>query len=149
MRCWGTPTRPLTEFEKEVIQEYVDNIYTTFTQKVADGRGMTAADVDSVGQGRIWSGADAKELGLVDLNGGLTDAINIAADKAGLENYRLTEYPESKSPIEQILEDFGTTYRTKVLKQELGPAYKYYKSVQEFSKMEGIMARMPFDIIFN
>ena len=145
----GTPTRPLTDYEKEVIQEYVDNIYKTFTEKVADGRGITAAEVDSVGQGRIWSGADAKRLGLVDINGGLMDAIQIAADKAGLENYRLTELPESQSPIEKIMKDFNSSYKTKIMKEELGPAYKYYKSMQEMTKLEGILARMPFDIIFN
>lgn len=92
----GSPDRLLTEEEKAIVQRSVESVYDVFTRRVADGRGMTQAAVDSIGQGRVWSGEDALEIGLVDALGGLQDAIARAAELAELDEYQVREFPQSE-----------------------------------------------------
>src|SRR5690606_27484558 len=94
--------RPLTADETQILQTQVNRIYDTFLQRVADGRGLTKEQVDSIGQGRVWSGEQALERGLVDRLGGIDDAVTAAAAKAGLEGYRVVTYPAIKSPLEAL-----------------------------------------------
>jgi protease-4 len=141
--------KPLTEFQREMIQKEVDDIYLTFTNHVAEGRGMDLAVVDEHGQGRVWSGKDALGLGLVDELGGLNKAIAKAAELAELEEYRITELPEEKDPIQQIIEDlFGTTQQT-MIEKEFGAFYNYYQFYESIGRMEGNQARLPFIIDIN
>ncbi len=100
----GSLTRGMSETEQAYIQNGVETVYSTFIKHVAEGRNMTVADVDSIGQGRVWSGIKAKELGLVDMIGGLDTAITIAAQKANLEKYKIESYPKAKEPIEAIMD---------------------------------------------
>jgi protease-4 len=138
--------RPLTAEEKDIIQIGVEKIYDDFITKVAKGRGMTKAAIDSIGQGRVWTGLDAKDIGLVDEIGGLKKAIDIAKEMAKLEDYKLEAYPKRKDPMEQFLLELSGEAEARIMKMQLGESYKYYKKANELSTQSGIMARMPFDI---
>ena len=145
----GSPFRPLTELERGIIQNGVNEIYTDFITKVADGRGMAVADVDSIGQGRVWSGEDALEIGLVDMLGGIDDAIEIAANMAELENYRVVEYPAKQDPIEKMIQDLSGQGEEAFLKRRLGVHYQYVKDIEELMNMEGVQARMPYQLYID
>lgn len=139
-------TSPLTDFQKEIIQDEIDRFYTTFVNHVAKGRNMTYEQVDEIAQGRVWSGEDALELGLIDALGGLKQAVSVAADLAGLEDFREVDYPEVKEPIEQIMEDLFGEMQSRQLKEELGPYYKFYTYINYISTHSGIQARLPFEM---
>lgn len=98
----GTMSRPMTESERVIIQRSVDQVYNTFTSRVAEGRKMKQADVDSIGQGRVWSGIDAKRIGLVDEIGNINDALRIAADLAKIKEYRIKSMPEQKNHLKKL-----------------------------------------------
>jgi protease-4 len=139
----------LTDYQKKILEYDIERIYKVFVQHVADGRNMTVAEVDSIGQGRIWSGVDAVNVGLVDELGGLNDAIRVAGDLAGIREYRIISLPVQKDALTQLLEDFqGTTLQSSIKKQ-LGEGYKYYKLLEEISRLKGIQARMPCEIIIE
>lgn len=143
-------TRPMSDAERQIITRDIEDIYSTFIQHVADGRKLTVAQVDSIGQGRVWSGVDAKRIGLIDEFGGLQDAIAEAAKLAKLKEYRKWELPEQKDPFEQIMETISGENSSKIfLKKELGQAYPYFQYLSQISKMEGIQALMPFEYIIK
>jgi protease-4 len=145
----GSQFRPLSIKEREIIKKSIEDIYTTFITHVAKGRGMTTEAVDEVGQGRVWSGADALEIGLVDVLGGLNDAIAIAAKMAGSDDYVVKEYPKQKDPFQQILEDLGASASIEsilVNNKQLSPYFKHLKSL---SNMKDIQMRLPYDIIIE
>ena len=141
-----TVFRPLTGEEKDIIQIGVEKIYDDFITKVAKGRGMTKAQIDSIGQGRVWVGNDALEIGLVDEIGGLNDAIGIAKKLAKVKNYEIDNYPKRQDPFEQFLEELSGNMETRFIKAKLGEDYKYYEKMESMKKYSGVMARMPFDI---
>lgn len=141
---FGYPYRPLSDFEREVLQQNVDTFYMDFVQKVANGRDMSTEEVKAVGSGRIWNGLDAKDKGLIDEFGGLDKAIAEAAGMAELEDYRVAELPKMKSPFEEFFGSFGSTMRTKILRKELGETYKYFDYLKEIGEMETIQARLPY-----
>ncbi len=138
--------KPLTGEEKDIIQIGVEKIYDDFITKVAAGRGMTKEEVDAIGQGRVWVGNDALEIGLVDEIGGLNRAIDIAQEMAKLENFELENYPKRKDPVEQFIEELTGNLETRFMKAKLGDNYKYYQKMESVTKNTGIMARIPFDI---
>jgi protease-4 len=142
----GTFSRRLTAQEREVIQFSVEEIYETFITHVAEGRNMTKEDVDKIGQGRVWSGTNAIEIGLIDGFGGLEDAIKLAAETAGIESYRTVNYPKLKNPVQQILDELQGNVRASIIKQELGTEYKYYKALKNLTEMEGVQARIPYEV---
>ena len=128
----------------------VNNIYKTFIGHVAEGRSMTTVAVDSIGQGRIWIGTDAKEIGLVDEIGGLEKAVDIAAQTANITNYRILTLPREKdiyTAISELLQNSNDNKDIKI--SQLGILYPYYKSLKYLSEMKGIQARMPYDIIID
>lgn len=142
--------KPLTPYQIAVIQKDVDHIYDAFTQRVASGRHMPLGKVDSIGQGRIWSGTEAMNLGLVDTLGGLDAAIHMAATMAGLAQYRVTNLPVLKDPIEQIIDQLtGKSTPDIYLKQALGEEYHYFDYLRKLREMKGVQARMPFEITVN
>jgi protease IV len=145
----GAFYRPLTTNERSIIQNSVEQIYDIFITRVADGRGLSKAQVDSIGQGRVWSGEDALKIGLVDVLGGLETAIEIAAKKAGLENYRLVNLPEQKDPLQKILSSFSADVKSSFVKNELGEQYKYYQMLQSIMNQKGVQARLEYDVIIN
>ncbi len=138
----GMPNRPLNPSEKQVIQNGVDLIYTDFIKKVAQGRKISEAKVDSIAQGRVWSGKDALKIGLVDELGGLDRAIAVAAEKAKLTEFRTIQLPGLKEPIEQLFESFSSEAEAFVLKQQLGPQYTWFQTIKKQCKYQGIQTRM-------
>lgn len=147
----GTPYRGVTPVEGEFIQKSVEKVYDTFTKRVAEGRGMSQADVDSIGQGRVWSGVDALKIKLVDELGGITDAIRYTAKKANLKDdeYDIVALPKQKDPLKNWLKGKKDDEETKLIQQHLGVFYDYYKSAQTIIKMRGVQARLPFDLNIN
>ena len=145
----GSTNRPLTDQEYDLIQEGVVDVYNTFTSKVASGRKMNQRDVDNIGQGRVWSGANAIKINLIDEFGGLAEAVKGAAEMAGLEDYRLTELPLQKDPIQQFIESLEEDIQSSWLKHQLGDQYKYYKTLHDLKNIKGIQARMPLQFIID
>jgi protease-4 len=145
----GTLVRPLNAEEKLIIQQAIDTIYHKFKLRVATGRGMSMASVDSVAQGRIWSGEQAKEVGLVDVLGGMDEAIAIAAHKAGITDYRIKEYPEKEDPFEKLWKALSGETETYFMKMKLGDFYNIWKQVESLKNVRGIQARLPFDLQIN
>jgi protease-4 len=145
---FGSMTRPLTAEEKQIFQQGVEKVYDTFTKRVANGRKMEQANVDSIGQGRVWSGVEAKKIGLVDEFGGLNDAIAAAAKMANLIKYRTVELPKLKDPFKEILSELGNEAETKYINYKLGDEAKYFNKAQELLRMQGIQARLPYVIDF-
>lgn len=139
---FGSTNRPMTAEERAVAQKGVEDIYSTFIGHVSQGRGITTAQVDEIGQGRVWSGVNAMDIKLIDKFGGLNDAIALAAEKAGLTDYRLTELPVQKSPFEEMMKSVGTAS----IKNELGLAFKHYNHIMGLVKNQGIQARLPYEI---
>ena len=146
-------TEPLTEFQYSKLQESVGNTYDHFTKRVAEGRGLTQSYVDSIGQGRVWAGADAIGLGLVDQLGDMEDAIAYAVQKANLGNdYKVTEWPKQKDFFTRIMESMnsnGSDQLDAAMKQKLGAYYDYFKGLDNLQKNTGIQARLPFDMIIE
>lgn len=140
--------RPLTSYEREVLHKGVENTYDVFTSRVAEGRDMPQEEVDNIGQGRVWSGLDAKRIGLVDTFGGLNDAIKAAAEMAEVPEgkYRLIKFPEEKEPLEALMDELTGREKSMQLKSELGPFYSYYKYLKSIYEMEGTQARLPYQI---
>lgn len=142
----GTLTRNMTPRERDYLQTSVNKVYGVFIGHVAEERKISTADVDSVGQGRVWSGLNGKEKKLVDVLGGLETAIDIAKEKAGItEEARIIEYPEKLPFFEQFMKDLEKSSEASVQK-ELGEAYPLYRTVKNITKMRGVQARMPFEI---
>ncbi|MDD5569817.1 MAG: signal peptide peptidase SppA [Bacteroidales bacterium] len=140
----GSSYRPLSNFERMKIQSEIERIYDTFLAHVAEGRKLTKAQVDSIGQGRVWSGVDAKRIGLIDDFGDLQKAIEVAADLAKLKNYRIQTLPKQKETLEQIMELINSSTETKIMKNELGEYYKYLQNMKSILSMDKVQARMPF-----
>jgi protease IV len=138
--------RPLTVDERDLIQQGVNKTYNTFTKKVANGRKISQAKVDSIGQGRVWTGAQALKIGLVDRLGGLEDAIKSAAKKAKIKEYKLIAYPSLKDPFESILSSSTDKMKTWVIKQDLGEGYTLYRQAKSVLEQSGIQARLPYVI---
>lgn len=142
-------TRKMTPFERDLMQNMIEDGYDTFIGHVADGRGMTKPEVDEIGQGRVWASVKAKEIGLVDMHGGIADAIELAKKMAGLEDYRISEYPKLKDPIEELMKQLTGSAKMKFIKNELGENYRHYEMLKNALNMKGVMARMPYDIAVN
>jgi len=141
-----TTTRSMVPYEKQVLTNQIENIYKVFVGHVAEGRKMKTEDVDSIGQGRVWSGVDAKRIGLVDEIGGLQNAIDEAAKLAGMTEYKIVKYPKFKDPFTQIIEEMmGETSEAKI-KETLGVNYTYYEYLKNIQKQNGVQARLPFEM---
>jgi len=141
--------RPMTQFEKDYFQKYIEVGYDTFISRVAEGRNMKKEQVDSIGQGRVWSSENAMKNGLIDLYGGIGDAVKLAAKNAGLKRYRIVSLPKIKDPFEQILNELYGNVSLKILKGKIGSQFKLYEEMNRISNMRGIYARMPFDLEIN
>jgi protease IV len=144
----GSLNRPLRRHEREIIQNEVDRIYMTFVNHVAQGRGLTYENVDEMAQGRVWSGVDAQRLGLVDEFGGLEYAIEQAAALAGVDNYRVVEYPIEEDFFTRLMESMGNM-EARIIKNRLGETYTIYQTMQQLNEQKGIMMRMPYDIVIE
>lgn len=139
---------PMGDNFRTVVRQGVEDAYNTFLDRVSKGRGISIAKADSLAQGRVWSGVDAKRLGLVDELGTLKDAVAEAATLAELDDYRLKKYPRYKSGFERFMEDMGgasaKTYES-IIEREVGlETYNIIKQIRTAMKQKGIQARMPF-----
>ena len=148
---FGSLTQPLTQFQYAKLQENVVKTYDEFTQRVAEGRGLRQSYVDSIGQGRVWAGADAIEIGLVDQLGDLEDAIVFAAERANLGNdYKVVELPKAKDFFTRVMESMNKSDEIEAaMKQKLGVYYNYVQGLENLQKNTGIQARMPFDLVIE
>ena len=148
----GAVYRPMNENEKKFVQQSIDEIYMSFKQRVADGRKKPVEFVDSIAQGRVWSGNRAIGIGLVDKFGGLQDAVDCAARLAKLKEYRLREYPEIQNLFDRL---FGgsrdNTLKTEMIKKELGEEqYKIYNEMLRIKQMtNSAQTRLPFEFFIN
>lgn len=140
--------RPLNDAEKMFIQNSIDTIYGAFKGRVSEGRKLSLANVDSIAQGRVWTGQRALQIHLVDRLGNINDAINCAMRMAKLKDYTLKEYPEKKSFFEKIFNDYKNDVKTKTIKEEIGEEqYAIFKQLKSIRKMVAIpQARLPFEI---
>ena len=138
-----TTTRALTDAEKKIIQNGVNHGYELFTSKAAEGRHMSLEALKAVASGRVWTGSQAKEIGLVDVLGGLDDAIKIAAEKAGIaDDYKVRYYPEQKTALEEVMAELEGTTEARLMKSKLGEMYPYAEMLEKVKSMSGVQARM-------
>jgi protease-4 len=143
-----TVTKPLSPVQRQYIQNQVDTIYFDFKTRVSEGRKKSMEYVDSIGQGRVWSGTRALHLGLVDRIGGLNDAIASAAKLAKIKEYKLREYPDPPSIFDLYFGDLEQNAKNSAIEKELGPdGLKTYGALRKVKQLLGItQARMPFDL---
>lgn len=138
--------RPMDNYEKEVMQSTIEQIYTEFLTRVANGRDMTIESVDLIGEGRVYSGSRAIELGLADKTGGLNAAIKEAATLAGIETYAVRELPALEDPYTRLLSQLGGEIRTRILTRELGGTLRFLDQLQDLQNISGVQARLPYFI---
>lgn len=142
-----TPTRKISDMERTIFQEQVEEGYDIFLTRVADGRDMEKEEVMKVASGRVWTGNQALENGLVDVLGGLDDAIKIAAEKAGIaDDYRVVYYPEMRPWFERFMSQLTNEVQTLYQRQKLGSFYPIYQQLENVKKYEGMMVRIPYDL---
>ncbi len=139
---FGNFSRALTPDERNFYQMQIEQIYGTFVNHVADGRGLDSLFVDSIAQGRVWSADDALKLGLVDSIGRINDAVEYAAELAGVTKYSIKEYPKVKPWFEQFMDEFQTSMAVK----KYGILYKTYQEINNLQYLEGIQAVMPYKL---
>ena len=140
----GSRNRPFNEGEKEILQNYINNGYELFVKRCADGRGMSTEAIKKIAEGRVWTGAAAKELGLVDELGGLDKALEIAAQKAEVDSYSVINFPNPENPILSLLNNSKEDYIQGQISNTMGEYYDYIKFIQNMKDMDHIQARMPF-----
>ncbi len=146
-----TPVRPMSENEKKMIQQEIENIYALFKKRVAEGRKKDTTYIDSIAQGRVWTGFRAKEIGLIDRFGGLDEAIQSAAKMAKLTRYRVKEYPEPTNFLDELFGKASPMNRNQYLKQEMGEEnYKIYEELKRVQQMSNtVQARLPFEFFIR
>lgn len=142
---FGNVSRPVTAAEKQAFQRYVERGYELFVSRCAEGRHRTTDEIKQVAEGRVWTGADALTIGLIDTLGNLNDAIGIAAAKAGLTEYNVRTYPTKRDWITQLLDDL----EMRTLQKRFGANYKLLIALQKAQTRQGAQAIMPFDISFE
>jgi protease-4 len=143
-----SPFVPIDAKFKAVTLEGVEHIYKTFVSHVAKGRKMTFAQVDSIGQGRVWSGSQALKIGLVDKIGGLDDAIKEAASIAKTKTYSTQNFPEFEDDLNDIFKNLPfAKSKESFIKEELGvETYRLMEQIKKVQTRKGIQAIMPFEI---
>lgn len=145
---FGSLYKPLTPYQMTMMQKNVTDTYDEFITLVSETRGLRKTFVDSIGQGRVWSGTDAIAIGLVDELGGIDKAIAYAADKAGLTSYSIKEFPKQEDPLQNLFKTETQEYYTKaIMKNNLGSSYKYLEAIENISKIEGVQALMPMVVV--
>ncbi|MBA4241163.1 MAG: signal peptide peptidase SppA [Sphingobacteriaceae bacterium] len=145
----GTILRGVTTDEYEYVQQSVEHIYDVFITKVATGRKTSKNAIDSIGQGRVWSGADAIKINLVDELGGINDAIAYAAKQAKLKEYKLVDFPKQKDPLQELLSNSQDEMEARTMKSYLGEQYLYMKHLKNVLNLKGVQARLPYEMIIE
>jgi len=138
--------RAFTPEERDLMQNYVNRGYELFVKRCAEGRKMTIVQIKAIAEGRVWTGEDALKIGLVDRIGGLKDAIKMAVNRAKLKTYNVSEYPVKESFETKFMKSFTEDMETRFVKAQLGEQYNLYKQVKNLDKINGIQARLPYDL---
>ncbi len=144
-----TGSRPLTTGERAILQRQVNTVYKTFVNNVVIGRKMTFDEVHKIGQGRIWTGLQALEIGLVDELGGLDYAIESVKNLANIEKYKIVEYPVLKEPFEKIFETLQDDISARIFSTEVENIFDHYSKALKMVKSKEVQARLPFEIVVN
>ena len=142
----GTLSRPFNDAEKAIMQEYIEEGYKLFLKRCADGRGMSVEDIDKIGQGRVWTGSKAVELGLVDEIGDLDKAIDIAALLAEVEEYEVVSYPAESDFMTRLLDEDKGEYLETMAQKALGDYYRSVRFIRNIRNYHPVQARMPFEL---
>ena len=145
MSDFGSFSRPFNANESAKLQAYVNQGYELFTGRVAGGRGMAQDSVKAIAEGRVWTGEQAKKIGLVDKLGNLDDAIEAAAKLAEVEKYTVGRYPSPEPWYMSLLDKSTNEYMESQIRAALGEYYSAFALVRRIGKMDPIQARMPFD----
>jgi protease-4 len=141
-----TVNRAFTPEERDLMQNYVNRGYELFVKRCADGRKLKVEQIKAIAEGRVWTGEDALKIGLVDKIGGLNDAIKLAVEKAKLQSYNLKEYPEKEDFATKFMKNFSKDVETRFMKAQLGEQYNAFKQIRDLDKINGIQARLPYDL---
>ncbi len=144
----GNIFRPMTQNEKNLMQNQVNRGYDLFVKRCADGRGIPENRIREIAEGRVWLGKDALNLGLVDVIGGLDEAVEIAAEKADLDVYAVSSYPKKKTLVEMFTGDFINNVSLKMLKNKLGGDAELFNQYLYLKNMTGVQAIMPYKVEF-
>ena len=139
--------RQFTPEERELMQNYVNRGYELFVKRCADGRKKTVEQIKSIAEGRVWTGEDAIKIGLVDKIGGLNDAIKLASAKAKLKSFNVNEYPEKEDFSTKLMKNFGKEVETRFMKAQLGEQYEILKQIRNIQRINGIQARMDYNLV--
>jgi protease IV len=147
--AFGTMARPFNAEEMAFLNAHITRGYDTFLERVAAGRHMSVANVDSIAQGRVWLGRDALRIKLVDAMGGLYEAIAKAAQLAKTDEYYTANYPAEPDWMDQIMSelDGGDNYLDEKMRQTLGEYYAPFEFLKTINTQNAIQARMPFDLV--
>jgi len=143
---FGDATRPMRADEKAILQQYIENGYDFFLTRCSEGRNIPKATLDSIAQGRVWTGNQALKIGLVDGLGDIDTAIEEAAKLAKLEDYSLKDYPRKVDFFESLFSNQKEELTTRAMKEYLGSDYELFKTLKEIKEQDCIQARMPYDI---
>ena len=147
---FGDISRPFTEQERAIAQRYINNGYELFTKRCADGRKMKQDDIKKIGEGRVWTGVHAKQIGLVDELGGLDAAIAKAKKLAKLDEASIMNYPAKSNIIDDLLNEMkGSSYADKQLKETLGDYYPIWANMKKVNQRTGIQAALPYFLKFK
>jgi len=138
--------RSFTPEEHDLMQNYVNRGYELFVKRCAQGRKMKVEQIKAIAEGRVWTGEDAIKIGLVDKIGGLNDAIKLAVEKAKLSSFNLKEYPEKEDFTAKLLKSLTEDVETRIMKAQLGEQYSILKKIKSLDKINGIQARLPYDL---
>lgn len=141
--------RAFTPEERLMMQTYINNGYELFVKRCADGRGKTIDQIKAVAEGRVWTGEDALAIGLVDGLGNLKDAVRIAAKRAELKEYQIREYPEKEDFATKITKALSGDIEAKFLQSQLGEHYRILRMVKTYEGLNGVQARLPYEIVFR
>jgi protease-4 len=142
---FGGITKPLNDYQSALAQRNVEKVYREFKERVAVGRNITVDAVEDIAQGRVWTGNQGLGNGLVDELGNMNDAIKFAVEKAGIKDFKLKSYPETKDFRQQLAESLKEM-KAGLLKEELGAEYEVYKSIRKFTELKGTLCRLPYHI---
>ena len=140
------PSRPMTDDEKALIQATVDRGYDIFLTRCADGRGKSRADIDSIAQGRVWTGEQALKIGLVDELGGLERAVELASEQAKIINYNIVEVSSKSDFLKEFIEKQMEHVKLSIVKDALGDDYEYVKALRTTHPTYGVQALMPYTL---
>lgn len=138
--------RPMSPEQRDLLQMSVNRTYELFVKRCADGRGMTPDAVKAIAEGRVWTGANALEIGLVDTLGGLSDAVALAAEAAGLAEYGVEEFPAKEDFMTRLMKEMSVGVETRVLRSALGTQYRHFQTLETLPQQSGVMALMPFEV---